>query len=255
MSADSSTYVRIVWVYPDLLSTYGDQGNVIILARRAELRGIPAEVISVRSDRPVPTEGDIYLLGGGEDRPQAAAARRLRADGGLTRAAEAGAVVFGVCAGYQVMGTHFADDEDRSVAGLGLLDIHSERGRRRAVGEIATRLDPDIAEAMTDHRVPTGTAGALTGFENHQGVTFRGPGVHPLARTLVGVGNGDGTDGAYHGHLIGTYLHGPVLARNPALADHLLTLVVDRSLPPVASWADRLHHEHLRTVLGGQISA
>jgi hypothetical protein len=237
-------------VYPDLLSTYGDQGNVIMLARRAQLRGIAAEMVPVRSDQPVPTGGDVYLLGGGEDRPQVLAARRLRADGGLARAAEAGAVLFGVCAGYQLMGEEFAGDEGQPVAGLGLLDIRSERGERRAVGEIAAQLDPDIAGEMVEGGAPA--VRSLTGFENHQGLTHRGPGVRPLAHTLTGIGNGDGTDGAYHDHFIGTYLHGPVLARNPALADHLLTLAVGHSLPPVASWADRLHQERLNAVLAGK---
>ncbi|MCW2948097.1 MAG: CobB/CobQ domain protein glutamine amidotransferase [Actinoallomurus sp.] len=250
MSADASNELRLVWVYPDLLSTYGDQGNVIMLARRAELRGIATTVVSVRSDQPVPTGGDVYLLGGGEDRPQVLAARRLRADGGLSRAAEAGAVLFGVCAGYQLMGEEFAGDEGQRVAGLGLLDVRSERGERRAVGEIATRLVPDIAGEIVEYQAPAAATRSLTGFENHQGLTHRGPGVRPLAHTLTGIGNGDGTDGAYHDHFIGTYLHGPVLARNPALADHLLTLAVGHSLPPVASWADRLHQERLNAVLG-----
>src|SRR4051794_34092616 len=111
MSAEVSKALRIVWVYPDLLSTYGDHGNALILAWRAQQRGIAAEVIPARSDQLVPTDGDIYLLGGGEDRPQVVAARRLRADGALRLAAEAGAVVFGVCAGYQLMGTRFAGEE------------------------------------------------------------------------------------------------------------------------------------------------
>jgi CobQ-like glutamine amidotransferase family enzyme len=250
MSLDTSNELRLIWVYPDLLSTYGDQGNVIMLVRRAQLRGIAVEVVPVRSDQPVPTVGDVYLLGGGEDRPQVLAARRLRADGGLAQAAEAGAVLFGVCAGYQLMGEEFAGEEGQPVAGLGLLDIRSERGERRAVGEIAAQLDPDIAGEMVEGGAPA--VRSLTGFENHQGLTHRGPGVRPLARTLTGIGNGDGTDGAYHDHFIGTYLHGPVLARNPALADHLLTLVVGHSLPPVASWADRLHQERLNAVLAGK---
>jgi CobQ-like glutamine amidotransferase family enzyme len=243
MSAQVSKKLRIVWVYPDLLSTYGDHGNALILAWRAQQRGIAAEVIPARSDQLVPTDGDIYLLGGGEDRPQVLAVRRLRADGALQLAAQAGAVVFGVCAGYQLMGTRFAGEEGRPVTGLGLLDIRSERAETRAVGEIATQLEPDIAGKINKDR-------SLTGFENHQGITHRGPGVRPLARTLAGVGNGDGTDGAYHHRLIGTYLHGPVLVRNPALADYLLGLVVGRSLPAVTSWADPLHQERLNALLG-----
>ena len=105
--------VRLVWVYPDLLSTYGDRGNVLILERRARLRGLPVELVEVNSDQPVPRDGSIYLMGGGEDLPQTLAARRLLADGGLHDAAARGAVVFAVCAGYQLLGTEFA------VAGAG----------------------------------------------------------------------------------------------------------------------------------------
>ncbi len=97
--------LRLVWVYPDLLSTYGDRGNLLVLERRARLRGIAVQPVSVNADQPVPREGDIYLMGGGEDLPQVLAARRLRADGGLSAAAARGAVIFAVCAGYQLLGT------------------------------------------------------------------------------------------------------------------------------------------------------
>src|SRR5580698_2064402 len=103
--------MRLIWVYPDLLSTYGDRGNLLVLQRRARLRGIEAEAISVNADEPVPQSGDIYLMGGGEDLPQILAARRLAADGGLDAAARAGAVVLAVCAGYQVLGTEFGGSE------------------------------------------------------------------------------------------------------------------------------------------------
>ena len=215
--------IRLVWVYPDLLSTYGDRGNLLVLARRARLRGFGVEVAEVNSDQQVPVDGDIYLLGGGEDLPQILAARRLAAGGpraGLTAAVSRGAVVFAVCAGYQIVGTEFGGVEGEPVPGLGLLDIRSGRGERRGVGEIVADVDPVLG------------AGRLTGFENHQGVTRRGPGAMPLATVLTGVGNGDGTEGAYAGRVVGTYLHGPALVRNPGLADMLLGWVVG-TLPPV----------------------
>jgi lipid II isoglutaminyl synthase (glutamine-hydrolysing) len=212
--------VRLVWVYPDLLSTYGDRGNLLVLARRARLRGVPVEMAEVNSDQRVPADGDIYLLGGGEDLPQVLAARRLRSDGGLSAAAGRGAVVLAVCAGYQIVGTEFGGAEGEPVPGLGLLDIRSGRGERRGVGEITADVDPALG-------VPR-----LTGFENHQGQTWRGPQVKPLAAVVTGVGNGDGTEGAYCGRVVGTYLHGPALVRNPGLADLLLGWVVG-TLPPV----------------------
>ena len=231
--------LRLVWVYPDLLSTYGDRGNALVLLRRALLRNIQAQIIEVNSNQPVPRGGDIYLLGGGEDLPQILAARRLRADGGLPVAAAAGAVVFAVCAGYQLLGTEFGGEEGQPVPGLGLLDIRSGRGERRSVGEILADVNPELGLPQ------------LTGFENHQGVTDIGAGAWPLARTVRGVGNGDGTEGAYAGHVLGTYLHGPALVRNPALADLLLTWAAG-PLPPVQEQADylvgRLRTERLAAV-------
>ena len=212
--------VRLVWVYPDLLSTYGDRGNLLVLGRRARLRGIPVEIAEVNSDQRVPAGGDIYLLGGGEDLPQILAARRLRADGGLATAAGRGAVIFAVCAGYQIAGAEFGGADGEPLPGLGLLDIRSSRGERRGVGEITADADRALG-------VPR-----LTGFENHQGTTRRGPEVKPLATVLTGVGNGDGTEGAYAGRVLGTYLHGPALVRNPGLADLLLGWIAG-PLPPI----------------------
>ncbi|WP_214109759.1 type 1 glutamine amidotransferase [Acrocarpospora catenulata] len=229
--------LRIVWIYPDLLSTYGDQGNVLVLEQRARRRGIPVETVHVRSSDPVPEQGDIYLIGGGEDRPQILGAERLRRDGGLHRAIERGAALLAVCAGYQIMGSVFGGEEGQPVAGIELIDISSGRGERRAVGELAAEVDPGLG-------LPT-----LTGFENHMGVTRLGPGVRPLSRTVVGTGNGDGTEGCYAGKVVGTYLHGPALARNPALADLLLTWAMG-PLPPIDdTWYERLRQERLAAVL------
>lgn len=234
--------IRLVWVYPDLLSTYGDRGNLLVLERRARLRGLPVESVIVNADQPVPRQGDIYLMGGGEDLPQILAARRLRADGGLRAAADRGAVIFAVCAGYQLLGVEFGGDEGQPLPGLEILNIRSGRGERRGVGEILADPDPSLG-------VPR-----LTGFENHQGVTRLGPGVAPLARVVVGVGNGDGTEGAFAGRVLGTYLHGPALVRNPALADLLLSWAAGR-LPPLSAtdeeWTERLREQRLAAVPAG----
>nr|BFE75302.1 hypothetical protein GCM10020092_086030 [Actinoplanes digitatis] len=167
MSTEST--LRIVWIYPDLLSTYGDRGNMLILRRRAALRGIPVETYEVRSDQALPTTADIYLIGGGEDGPQALAAQRLIADGGLHRAVHQGAAVLAVCAGYQLFGGSFYA-KGTKCAGLDLLDLTSDRGETRAVGEVRGDIDPRLG-------LPP-----LTGFENHGGRTLLGPGVAPLAR-------------------------------------------------------------------------
>jgi CobQ-like glutamine amidotransferase family enzyme len=233
--------LRLVWVYPDLLSTYGDRGNLLVLERRARLRGIPVASMLVNADQPVPRQGDIYLMGGGEDLPQILAARRLRADGGLTAAAGQGAVIFAVCAGYQLLGSEFGGDDGQPLPGLEILNLRSGRGRRRGVGEIIADVDPSLGVSR------------LTGFENHQGTTRLGPEVAPLARVSAGVGNGDGTEGAFAGRILGTYLHGPVLVRNPELADLLLRWVVGQ-LPPLRpeeeAWTRALREQRLAAASG-----
>jgi len=216
--------LRVVVVYPDLLGTYGDGGNGLVLARRAEWRGIEAELIQAPSDAPLP-RGDLYCLGGGEDAPQAQAADALRRDGTLATAVDQGSVLLAVCAGFQIVGRSFPSAAGESLPGLGLLDVETHKGSGpRAVGEL-------VAEPL-EWDLPT-----LTGFENHAGATALGEGVRPLARAEVGVGNGAGdrTEGAWSGRVVGTYLHGPVLARNPALADVLLgwALGADRPLAPL----------------------
>jgi lipid II isoglutaminyl synthase (glutamine-hydrolysing) len=235
----STEALRLIWVYPDLLSTYGDRGNLLILARRADLRGLPVECHEVRSDQPLPADGDVYLMGGGEDGPQALAAQRLSADGGLARAAARGAVVFAVCAGYQLLGASFFA-KGAKCAGLGLLDLSSDRGATRAVGELAGDVDPALG-------LPP-----LTGFENHGGRTHLGAEVAPLARVRVGVGNDGATEGAWRGKVLGTYSHGPALARNPALADLLLRWATGGDLEPVDdTWPLRLRTERLDAVGAG----
>ena len=229
--------MKIVVVYQSLLGIYGDQGNSRVLAKRLEWRGLDAEVVFVEPGTPIPDDGAIYLLGGGEDAAQTAAVRELKADGGLFRALDLGAVLFAVCAGYQICGHSFTIGENDEVReGLGLLDVTTVRGPERAVGEVLTRW-----------KRPSGGEYVLSGFENHGGYTTLGPDAAPLARVEVGLGNnGDGTEGAVSasGRVIGTYPHGPVLARNPELADHLLELALGHELGPLER--AREQHEGLR---------
>lgn len=238
----SDTSLRVVWVYPDLLSTYGDQGNALVVERRAQQRGLAVERTDVRSDEHVPTSADIYLIGGGEDRPQRLAAERLVRDGGLARAVDNGAIVFSVCAGYQILGREFVNDLGEPQRGLGLLDVVSTRGEaERCVGDVLADIDPVLG-------LPE-----LTGFENHQGITKIGPGAKPLARVRLGKGNGtgDGTEGAWNDTVFGTYMHGPVLARNPQIADHLIKLALDvNALPSVNDqWYEALRKERISAAL------
>jgi lipid II isoglutaminyl synthase (glutamine-hydrolysing) len=234
----SDSTVGIVVLAPELLGTYGDWGNAVVLARRLEWRGIAAEIVPVRGGAAIPDSGHLYLLGGGEDGPQLLACDEIRRDGGLHRAAERGAVVFGACAGLQLMGTEF-HGPDGPVPGLGLLDCRTTPGSPRAIGEVLTQSHPSLG------------VGLLTGFENHGGRTTLGPDAAAVGTVVHGTGNSEETrtEGAWRGHVLGTYLHGPVLARNPRLADLLLSWAVGPLPPLEVPEADGLHDERVGTAL------
>lgn len=217
--------VRIAVVRPDLLGTYGDGGNAVVLAQRLNWRGIPAELIVVGPGATVPSCCDVCVLGGGEDGAQIALAADRELGASLRRAADRGVPILGVCAGYQVLGCAFATEGGALHAGFEVLDcVTEERTGPRAVGEAI--VDAERSDI-----------GRLSGFENHAGRTRLGPTARPLGRVRQGLGNGDGTDGSQQQNVIGTYLHGPVLARCPALADAMLAVVVgpleDLHLPQV----------------------
>ena len=242
MTGDST--VAVALLFPDLLGTYGDSGNAVILAQRLRWRGMGAEVITVRSGDPVPAGCQIYVVGGGEDLPQAQAARQLGAgevSGPLARAVESGAVVLAVCAGVQILGRSFVGPDGREAVGLGLLDCTTRRGgRSRAVGEM-------VVDPVAELDLP-----ALTGYENHGGVTTLGRGARPMGRVRHGRGNddGSGTDGVWSGRVLGTYLHGPVLARNPALADRLLSWAVGTLEPLDDSECEELRRDRFAAAAG-----
>lgn len=222
--ADSLT---IGLVLPDVLGTYGDDGNALVLRQRARMRGMAAEIHRINYGDPVPETMDIYTMGGGEDTAQILAAEHLIADGGLTRAAHAGRPILAICAGLQVLGESFRAS-GRTVDGVGLIDATTTSMQARAIGEVAST--PTRAGITAELSEP------LTGFENHLGGTILGPGASPLGSLTRGVGNADEValggvsdgaaqkvaEGAVQGNVVATYMHGPVLARNPQLADLLL---------------------------------
>jgi len=232
--------VTIVLVYQSLLGIYGDRGNAAVLSKRLTWRGIDARIVVVEPGEELPADGQVYLLGGGEDLAQTTAVRELTKDGNLFRALDAGAAVFAVCAGYQICGTTFTIGErDEVVPGLGILDVETRRGDVRAVGEILYRWTK-----------PDGTESLVTGFENHGGFTRVGAGARPLGVVERGIGNGyDASEGAQQGKVVGTYPHGPVLARNPELADYVLELALGHSLDPLPRPAiDELRRQRIAAV-------
>lgn len=216
----TDTVLRLALLYPEILGTYGDVGNARVLAQRARWRGLNSEIAEVDIDDDVPESCDIYLVGGGEDAAQTLAATRLITHGGLRRAVDRGAVVLGVCAGLQLLGTSFEAD-GRAQDGVGLIDATTTRMSKRAVGDCLV----DVSALPLS---------MLVGFENHGGGTTIGSGSQPLGRVVSGVGNGhDGVDGAVNGRVVATYLHGPVLACNPALADLMLEWATGEQLAPL----------------------
>lgn len=221
--------LRIALIYPELLGTYGDSGNARILLSRARWRGWPGVIVEVPAGEPVPAHCDLYLLGGGEDSPQTLAAAGLRRGGAWVRSLESAAVCLAVCAGFQLLGESF-QTVDGEVAGLGLLECRTRAGGPRVVGDLAVEPDPALGLPV------------LLGYENHAGRTTLGPSARALGRVVRGTGNGDGsgTEGAIQGRVFATYLHGPVLAQNPALAEHLLDLVGGGRAQQVTAESGRL---------------
>ena len=220
--------------------------GAVALSVAGVIERTPQAAETIRSgNRPTTdfTAYDLILFHGGQDKEMDVAARDLVDKAASIReAVESDVALLAVCAGYQLLGMEFGGENGQPLPGLEILNIRSGRGQRRGVGEILADVDPSLG-------VPR-----LTGFENHQGMTRLGPGVAPLARVAAGVGNGDGTEGAFAGRVLGTYLHGPVLVRNPGLADLLLTWAVG-ALPPLPAgdeeWTQRLREQRLAAAPAG----
>ncbi|MBV8927594.1 MAG: glutamine amidotransferase [Mycobacteriaceae bacterium] len=231
--ADST--VRIGLVLPDVMGTYGDGGNAVVLRQRLMLRGIAAEIVETTLSDPVPSGLDLYTLGGAEDYAQRLATKHLIRYPGLQQAVSRGAPVLAICAAIQVLGHWYETSAGERVDGVGLLDLTTSPQQVRTIGEV---VGTPLVAGLTQ---------PLTGFENHRGGTVLGDQARPLAAVTKGAGNraGDGIDGAVQNSVVATYLHGPCLARNPELADLLLRRVVG-DLPPLElDEVSRLRRERL----------
>ncbi|WP_407662884.1 type 1 glutamine amidotransferase [Mycobacterium tilburgii] len=227
--------MRIGLVLPDVMGTYGDGGNAVVLRQRLRLRGIAADIVEITLDDPVPESLDLYTLGGAEDYAQRLATRHLLRYPGLQRAAERGAPVLAICAAVQVLGHWYETSSGERVDGVAMLDATTSPQQARTIGELVSTP------------LPAGLSQPLTGFENHRGGTVLGPAAAPLGAVVKGAGNrlGDGFDGAIQGSVVATYMHGPCLARNPELADLLLGKVVGKLAPLQLPEVDLLRRERL----------
>lgn len=217
--------LNIVHLYPDLLNLYGDRGNIMCMKKRLEWRGIEAEITPVLSGEKINFKSaDIILLGGGSDREQELVCKYLKEiQSDFKDYAEAGGVVLALCGGYQLLGSYYKT-EDRFIEGLDILDICTEWAPKRLVGNIVLE-SPLFKEP-------------IVGFENHGGRTYIGTHT-PLGKVLCGFGNTDGIctdehkkgnlyEGVIYKNIIGTYLHGPLLPKNPEVCDYLLTKALER---------------------------
>ena len=228
-----SDALTLVHLYPREMNIYGDTGNVLVLKRRLEWRGRPVRVVPVSVGDPLPHDVDILLGGGGQDAAQGEIGADFAARGAELRAmADDGVVMLTICGTYQMLGHEFITQDGDHIKGVGVLDVITRGQHERLIG---------------NNYVDTPEAGRLIGYENHSGLTELGPGVAPLGRTQAGRGNNgtDRTEGAVRDNVIGTYLHGPVLAKSARFADNLLQRALqrrglDESLEPLDdSLADR----------------
>lgn len=226
-------------LYPDHLNIYGDRGNVLTLYQRAAWRNITLHVIGLGPGVPIdPERFDLFFIGGGQDTQQIKICQDLhdvKADG-LIRSVKRGAVMLGICGGYQLMGHYYQPHEGERLPGLSLIDAYTVAGAKRFIGNVVIQR-------------PEGAT--VVGFENHSGQTFLGEGVTPLGKVMHGYGNNgqDNLEGAVVGNLYGTYLHGSLLPKNPALADELLLKSLKSrygesvELPPISDKLENKAHE------------
>jgi lipid II isoglutaminyl synthase (glutamine-hydrolysing) len=238
-----SPTLRVCALYPDLMNIYADRGNIAILRARCEWRGLGFELsASGLGERLDSSSADLFYMGGGQDRDQAAVARDMVATkrAALHEAAERDAVILAVCGGYQLLGSGY-EMGDEELPGVGLVDLRTVRAPGpRLIGNCA--IEADLG---TGPRV-------IAGFENHGGRTHLGPGEEPLGRILRGYGNNgeDGLEGVRRRNVIGTYLHGPLLPKNVWLADRLVELALGVELEPLEDSMEDAAHASARSAAG-----
>jgi CobQ-like glutamine amidotransferase family enzyme len=213
--------LRICHLYPELMNIYGDRGNTISLVQRCRWRGYEVSVSTLSlGDGLEPGQYDLYFIGGGQDREQILVCDDLSREKGeaLRQAVEEGAALLSICGGYQLLGNRFLTYTGEDLPGIGIFDIRTLGGERRFIGNVAVSCDLEGAE------------GTLVGFENHSGRTRLGHGCKPLGKVIKGYGNNgeDGWEGCVYRGAVGTYLHGSILPKNPALADWFILQALRR---------------------------
>jgi CobQ-like glutamine amidotransferase family enzyme len=239
--------LRIVHLYYNLMNIYGDDGNIICLKKRALWRGIKPIVKRISIGDEIDSSwGDIYFLGGGQDRQQIIVSKDLEGENGekLKEAKEKGAVFFSICGGYQLLGHYYKPHNGPEIKGLGILDVYTIAGEKRLIQNIIVKINPSLNIK--------GKFNTLVGFENHSGKTYLLEKAKPLGKVIVGGGNNseDKTEGAFEGNAFGCYLHGACLPKNPHFADFLISRALSRrygkvSLKPLDDALEWKTHENI----------
>lgn len=216
------------WLYPDLMSIYGDRGNIICLTKRCEWRGITAVVkpITIASSASDITSLDLVFGGGAQDSQQTIVYKDLKEKKGtyLKKVIDNGTPGLYICGAYQLLGNYYKEADGKIIEGLGIFDFSTENpgpDKKRLIGNTVA----DISALLPEAAVKT-----IVGFENHGGRTYLGEGIKPLAKIIKGYGNNDedSTEGAHYKNSFGSYFHGPILPKNPHLADYLITLALEK---------------------------
>lgn len=243
MNKKSRQSLVIGWLYPDLMNIYGDRGNIICLTRRAKWRGIKEEIVELN---PGFSESELrkcnfLIMGGAQDKQQSIVNEDLKKHHKtLSEMIEDGIPGLYVCGGFQFLGNYYRESDGSIIDGLGIFDLHTENpgeNSERLIGNIV--IQPEISELKN----------MIVGFENHGGRTFLGENLNPFGKVLKGHGNNDdGTEGAVYKNSFGTYLHGPILPKNPELTDHLIKIALGvKDLEPLD---DTLEDQARNIVLG-----
>src|SRR3990167_1417839 len=228
--------LQICHLYPDLMDTYGDKGNIITIVKRCQWRGIKTNVTSVTVGQSLKTDRfDIYFFGGGQDHAQFIVGKDLQKKAkGLKTAIEDGAVLLSICGGYQLLQKYFKTKEGELIKGINLFDAYTIGSITRMIQNLLIEVNPDLQEEIksvypTMKQFNNSTID-LVGFENHSGKTYLGRDVKPLGKVIVGSGNNgeDKTEGAVYQNAFGCYLHGSLLPKNPHFADYLISKALER---------------------------
>lgn len=228
--------LNICHLYPDLMDTYGDKGNITTIIKRCEWRNIKTTLTPISIQNRIDLEKfDIYFFGGGQDKTQIIVGKDLqKKKSGLKKAVESGSVILSICGGYQLLQNYFKTSNGKIIKGIGLFDAYTKGSKDRMIQNLLIEIDPKI-NSNIQSIYPTipqtyHPTNLLIGFENHSGKTYLGKNIQPLGKVIIGAGNNgeDKTEGAIYKNAFGCYLHGSLLPKNPHFADFLITKALER---------------------------